>query len=577
MANSRARGLVLLVLTLLVPVQGAAAPGYLMSGDFLADPGATPPASGAWTAVDLPHFTPVEDPTPRTTWYRLPVEKPMDEAQLAVYLWRFSMNAEVWLNDTLVGGGGSFADPITRNWNRPFLYHLPSSAWQAGDNHLYIRLASYPGWGYLAPPIVGTYDELEPEYRYRHFWQISSNEFAAVTSLLVVLVSLTFWLSDRSAHQYGLFALLGVSWTVFALSNFVQDSPVSAKTWWWLVHVSLDANVVLLFLFFRRLAGIAASLVDYALLGLLAMSAVFYAVLPLVQVALLNIYTHGVAVLLVLCLMVYSGWRAYRAPRGELIVFALAMLMIFVFALHDFLMISKAAVDMWRTQFFWLQFAAPVFMISMMLMLANQFANRLREERDAELKIRQERERIYSDVHDDVGSRLLSLVYAAETETQADLAREALRETREIVKGALSVHEDVPSLLSRLEAETLQRCQQSGIRLDWRSNIPDNLPVSATFLYHLQRIVRELVSNVIKHAGAGHLVVDCQGSDGTIVLTCCDDGRGLQLEAPDGVGIAGIQRRATELGGTASWENPGRGCRASVVLPLAAGVTGGQD
>ena len=95
-----------------------------------------------------------------------------------------------------------------------------------------------------------------------------------------------------------------------------------------------------------------------------------------------------VAVLLLLGLMVYSGWRAFRQPRGELIAFALTMLMIFVFALHDFLMISNAAVELWRTQFFWLQFAAPIFMVTMMLMLANQFATRLREVFDVLIPVR---------------------------------------------------------------------------------------------------------------------------------------------------------------------------------------------
>ena len=35
----------------------------------------------------------------------------------------------------------------------------------------------------------------------------------------------------------------------------------------------------------------------------------------------------------------------------------------------------------------------------------------------------QERERIYSDLHDDLGAKLLSLVYRAESPVQADLAR----------------------------------------------------------------------------------------------------------------------------------------------------------
>ena len=45
----------------------------------------------------------------------------------------------------------------------------------------------------------------------------------------------------------------------------------------------------------------------------------------------------------------------------------------------------------------------------------------------------QERERIYSDLHDDLGAKLLSLVYRAESPVQADLARAILQDLRDVV------------------------------------------------------------------------------------------------------------------------------------------------
>lgn len=41
----------------------------------------------------------------------------------------------------------------------------------------------------------------------------------------------------------------------------------------------------------------------------------------------------------------------------------------------------------------------------------------------------EERERIYADLHDDIGAKLLSLVYQAEQPAQADLARSILQES----------------------------------------------------------------------------------------------------------------------------------------------------
>ena len=54
-------------------------------------------------------------------------------------------------------------------------------------------------------------------------------------------------------------------------------------------------------------------------------------------------------------------------------------------------------------------------------------------ELEKEHAVTEERERIYRDLHDDVGAKLLSLVYRAQRPEDADLARSALRDLREVV------------------------------------------------------------------------------------------------------------------------------------------------
>ncbi len=51
----------------------------------------------------------------------------------------------------------------------------------------------------------------------------------------------------------------------------------------------------------------------------------------------------------------------------------------------------------------------------------------------AEQAAAQERERIYADLHDDMGARLLTLVHTAENPRQADIARSLLQEMRRVV------------------------------------------------------------------------------------------------------------------------------------------------
>jgi hypothetical protein len=110
--------------------------------------------------------TPVEprrEREARVGWYRFKLDEKQHEGKQALYLWRFSMNAAVWLNDEFLGDGGRFEEPIARNWNRPFLFLLPNSAWNEKDNYLYIKLAVYFGWGHLSPIINGPNADLRQQ------------------------------------------------------------------------------------------------------------------------------------------------------------------------------------------------------------------------------------------------------------------------------------------------------------------------------------------------------------------------------------------------------------------------------
>ena len=53
---------------------------------------------------------------------------------------------------------------------------------------------------------------------------------------------------------------------------------------------------------------------------------------------------------------------------------------------------------------------------------------RMEEQRQLRLQVAaDERERIYNDLHDDLGAKLLSLIYSAQSPMQADLARPSCR------------------------------------------------------------------------------------------------------------------------------------------------------
>jgi hypothetical protein len=89
------------------------------------------------------------------------------------------MNAAVWFNGEWIGDGGSFEEPVARNWNRPLIFRLPAAAWRNDRNELLVRLRVYPGFGHMTPVAVGPTALLQPDHDRRFFAQISLSQVAA--------------------------------------------------------------------------------------------------------------------------------------------------------------------------------------------------------------------------------------------------------------------------------------------------------------------------------------------------------------------------------------------------------------
>ncbi len=177
-----------------------------------------------------------------------------------------------------------------------------------------------------------------------------------------------------------------------------------------------------------------------------------------------------------------------------------------------------------------------------------------REHLVREQAIAQERERIYSDLHDDLGAKLLGLVYRAESPVQADLARAILQDLRDVVTRSRGTPGTLGDVLVDIRAEAAQRLAVVGIRLDWDEpgDLPDPLLDSGHAL-HLHRIVREAISNTIRHAEAQHLRIRIRARDGELLLELTDDGSGVSGEVSLGSGMRNMRTRAEELEGRIDW------------------------
>jgi len=169
-----------------------------------------------------------------------------------------------------------------------------------------------------------------------------------------------------------------------------------------------------------------------------------------------------------------------------------------------------------------------------------------------------ERARISRDLHDD-HAQLLSAARIALSSRRSEATkllaklekrlRSRLMELRPAALGRRSLEQAIEFELRRLEA--------AGI--DARFVSPKRNPSLARpveqVCYH---IVREAVSNIIRHAGAGQVEIGLERTGRSAKLTISDNGRGVGKKR-GGAGLHGLAERVEFLGGRCSLESkPGR-------------------
>jgi two-component system sensor histidine kinase DesK len=103
----------------------------------------------------------------------------------------------------------------------------------------------------------------------------------------------------------------------------------------------------------------------------------------------------------------------------------------------------------------------------------------------------------------------------------------------------------------------------AGIQVDQRC---EALEISAAQDRVLALVLREAVTNVIRHSKAKRCSIILTRSNDQHVLEIQDDGCGFDIK--EGMGMRGIRERIAALGGTASWSTT-HGTHLTIRVPMA--------
>jgi signal transduction histidine kinase len=181
----------------------------------------------------------------------------------------------------------------------------------------------------------------------------------------------------------------------------------------------------------------------------------------------------------------------------------------------------------------------------------------------------EERLRIAQDLHDDIGARLLTLMYKAPDPEIEDYLRQTLKDLKTLTRGLAAASHRLSHAAAEWKADAQQRLTAAGIGLSWSFTFDEDVELSVVQWSSLTRVLRELISNTIHHARAAHVEIQASLNQGALSLRVADSGVGRNPASwSHGLGLGGVRKRVKQLGGQVRWlENEPAGIVCEVRVP----------
>jgi signal transduction histidine kinase len=223
----------------------------------------------------------------------------------------------------------------------------------------------------------------------------------------------------------------------------------------------------------------------------------------------------------------------------------------------------------WKTWWF-IFFLVLLVIFSAFYLVRNYLKRQLQRQKlsmEKELAIEQERTRMARELHDGLGSMLSGLKHsftALHNQVPMDESYhekfnyniEKLNDTIKELRDISNSMDTFNSLKNGLESSLRDYCnfitQSTGIPVTYSSLQTSKALFTEEQVFHIFRIIQELIQNIIKHAGASSALVQTSADNGQFYITVEDDGKGFDYSSAfqrGGMGLKNIEARVKILKG----------------------------
>ncbi|NLO10492.1 MAG: PAS domain S-box protein [Clostridiales bacterium] len=212
------------------------------------------------------------------------------------------------------------------------------------------------------------------------------------------------------------------------------------------------------------------------------------------------------------------------------------------------------------------------------------------------LAVRNERNRMVRDLHDNLGQVLGFInmqaqgiqkelidagedLFSKKLDKLIEVAQTAHQQIREYIHDMRNSDLIEIDFIAALDNEISNYELQTLIKVSSKIT-PEfsNAAIAPDIRIHILNIIKEVMNNVRKHAQAENILMSCDYLDNDLLVIIYDDGKGFDLEtnkeSKQGFGLSIIQERASEMGGTIEIQSKhGEGSCIKLRVPLDRGDT----
>lgn len=575
-----------------------------------------PDRADGWTETPLPLVVPrqitpdsLDGGNVQTVWVRVPVpsiESASDPLYLYAPRWQTVGRLAVYVDGKLLWH--SRAGPVWNSYNYPLwipLGHAP--------HEIVVRMdvVGQVG-GALSSMRIGTNGQLLWRYAARSFLQTQFPYLSSGALLAIGIFSLMIWCKRRAESRYLLCFLAAGSYFLHTLQYLVGQDPLPIPEAWfsWLAFNSIAWLILTCYVFifryldlrYRRLETTLICVVIFLATSTLPLSWLTHAVFlfPLSQLLL---------VLLNLTASIAALQAAWRMRSREALLFSLWNAMSTPIAVHDVLLQNyRLSIE----GIYLLSYLGCVQLLLFMYLMYRRYIGALDQvaqmnanlsvrlaQREAELNeshrqlreierretLAQERQRLLEDMHDGLGSSLMSALRVVEQRRAevdvAQLLRECIDDLKLTIDSLEPVSADLLLLLATLRYRLGPRLEAAGITLTWDVEDLPPLPwLDPRSALHVLRILQEVFTNILKHGNATAIRVQARAEADAVTVRVHDNGTPFDpatdaATSHAGRGLANLHRRAQAIGASLAWQAEAQGTWFALRLAIARATANG--